>query len=195
MATRRENLIRYDPIQRLLGARSTFQSFLRCRLGNKALGEDLLQQSLLRAIEHQHSLRHDKSLVAWFYRILRYAIIDEARLHATVARAKKAFLQALQTSGDDKVAPIDEIKATVCACLYVLLPTLRPSSAEFIHRIDLEGEAPKRVAQELKISLNTLAVCIHRARQAFRASLVRSCGPCSKYGYPACTCERKGSPD
>ena len=195
MATRRGNQIRHDPIQRLLGARSTFQSFLRRRLGNKALAEDLLQQCLLRAIEHQHSLRHDKSLVAWFYRILRHAIIDYARLHATEARGKKAFLQALQASGDDKVAPIDEVKATVCACLYVLLPTLRPSYAELIRRIDLEGEAPKRVAQELKISSNNLAVRVHRARQALRASLVRFCGPCSKHGYLACTCERKVSPD
>ena len=178
-----------DMIQQLLGHESAFRVFLRRRVGDEALAEDLLQQSMIRAVHCHHSVRNDDSVVAWFYTIIRRTLIDYYRSKGAEARRNEAFLQELTLSGDDKEPPLDEVKATVCTCLHRLLPKLRSNYAELIRRIDLEDESPKRVAEELKISHNNLTVRLHRARQALRASLEQSCGVCSTHGCLNCTCE------
>ena len=178
-----------DIIQRLLEHESAFRVFLRRRVGDETLAEDLLQQSLVRAVQRHHSVRNDDSVVAWFYTIIRHTLIDYHRSNGAEARRNEAFLQELTLSGDDTEPPLDEVKATVCTCLHRLLPMLRSNYAELIRRIDLEDDSPKCVAEELKISQNNLTVRLHRARQALRASLEQSCGVCSKHGCLNCTCE------
>lgn len=58
-------------VGRLLAHESAFRSFVRRRVGESALAEDLLQQSFTRALERYHSLQNTESIVAWFYQILR----------------------------------------------------------------------------------------------------------------------------
>ena len=178
-----------DMIQRLLEHEFAFRVFLRRRVGDETLAEDLLQQSLIRAVQSHHSVRNDESVVAWFYKIIRHTLIDYYRSKGAEARRNEAFLQELTLSGDDKEPPLDEVKATVCTCLQRLLPKLPSNYAALIRRIDLEDESPKCVAEELKISQNNLTVRLHRARQALRASLEESCGICSTHGCLNCTCE------
>lgn len=139
-----------DIIQPLADHEPAFRAFLRHRVNDEALAEDLLQHSFMRAIEHHHALRRNESVVPWFYRILRHAVIDYYRSRESEARKHDAFFQALTASGEDKAAPPDDMKPTVCACLYKLLPAIRPNYAELIRRIDLEGEAPQTVAQDLE---------------------------------------------
>lgn len=178
-----------DIIQQLVWNEAAFRTFLRRRVNNEALAEDLLQQSLVRAVEHHHSLQQHESVLPWFYRILRHAIIDAYRAQASEARKHDAFLQELTVSEENKMAPLDAVKPTVCACLYKLLPAIRPNYAELLRRIDLEGESPDKVAKDLQLSQNNLTVRLHRARQALRAGLEESCGICSKHGCLNCACE------
>lgn len=176
-------------VRRLLGQQPEFLGFLRRRLGSEAVAEDLLQQSLVRAVERYHSLKHDESVVPWFYRILRHAVIDYYRSHEAEARRDDAYLRDLVQAGEDQEPAFDELKPSVCACLSRLLPALRPNYAELIRRIDLGGESPQRVAEELNISQNNLTVRLHRARQALKESLEETCGVCTTHGCLHCTCE------
>lgn len=178
-----------DAVQQLVGNEAAFRTFLRRRVSDEALAEDLLQQSLVRAVEHHHSIKQNESVVPWFYRILRHAIIDAYRSRASETRKHGAFLQALTVSEEITMAPPDAVKPTVCACLYKLLPAIRPAYAELLRRIDLEGESPDAVGRELNLTRNNLTVRLHRARQALRASLEDSCGICSKHGCLNCACE------
>jgi RNA polymerase sigma factor (sigma-70 family) len=129
-----------DMIQQLLGHESAFRVFLRRRVGDETLAEDLLQQSIVRAVQSHHSVRNDDSVVAWFYTIIRHTLIDYYRSKGADARRNEAFLQELTLSGDDKEPPLDEVKATVCTCLHRLLPMLRSNYSELIRRIDLEDD-------------------------------------------------------
>ena len=178
-----------DIIHRLLEHESAFQVFLRRRVSDESLAEDLLQQSIIRAVQSHHIVRNDESVVAWFYQILRHTLVDYYRSKGAEARRNEAFLQELSASGDDKEPPIDEVKSTACTCLYRLLPMLHANYAKLIQRIDLDEESPKRVAEELKISPSNLTVRLHRARKALRASLEQSCGICSTHGCLNRTCE------
>ncbi|MBH0196212.1 MAG: sigma-70 family RNA polymerase sigma factor [Nitrospira sp.] len=175
-------------IQRLLESEPAFRQFIRRRVGDEGAVQDILQQSLTRAVERYHSLHNEESVLAWFYRILHHAVADYYRSQGSEARRNKAFLEELTTSGNHQEPPPDEVQAAACACLHGLLPTLRGNYAELIKRIDLDGESPACIAKELKISRNNLTVRLHRARQSLRASLEDACGICSKHGCLSCTC-------
>ena len=175
-------------IQRLLENESAFRQFVQRRVGDEVVAEDILQQSLIRAVERHHSLRNDDSAVAWFYRILRHTLIDHYRSRGAEVSRNEAFLQELTVLDSHLEPPLDEAKETVCTCLHGLLPGLRGNYADLIRRIDLEGESPEHVAEELKISRNNLTVRLHRARQALRTSLEDACGICSRHGCLNCTC-------
>lgn len=175
-------------IQRLLESESAFRQFVRRRIGDEAVAEDILQQSFVRAVERSQSLSNEQSALAWFYQILRHTVIDYYRSHGAETRRNEAFLQELTISGDRQEPPPDEVKATACACLHGLLPRLQGNYAELIKRIDLDGESPAQVAKELKISRNNLSVRLHRGRQSLRAALEGACGICSKHGCLNCTC-------
>ena len=175
-------------IHRLLENESAFRQFVRRRVGDEGVAQDILQQSLTRAVARYHSLHNEESVLAWFYRILHHAVADYYRTQGSESRRNQAFLQELTISGDHQQPPPGEVQATACACLHGLLPTLRGNYAELIKRIDLDGESPAAVAKELKISRNNLTVRLHRARQSLRASLEDACGICSKHGCLNCTC-------
>ncbi len=178
-----------DIVRQLVANEAAFRAFLRRRVNDDALAEDLLQQSLVRAVEHHHALKQHESVVPWFYRILRHAIIDTYRSQAAETRKHDAFLKTLTASEETTEAPPDAVKPAVCACLHKLLPAIRPAYADLLRRIDLEGESPESVARDLKLTRNNLTVRLHRARQALRASLEDSCGICSKHGCLNCACE------
>jgi RNA polymerase sigma factor (sigma-70 family) len=176
-------------LQQLLAHESDFRAFVRRRLADDATAEDVLQQSLMRAVERQHTLRQSENVVAWFYRILRNAIVDLYRSRAAESKKTDTFFQELVASGEDKTPALDELRLTVCACLHRLLPAIRPAYAELLRRIDLQGESLASVARELNVTPNNLTVRLHRARQALRTSLEQSCGLCTKHGCLNCTCE------
>lgn len=180
---------RPDILSLLLARESDFRAFLRRRIADDALAEDLLQQSFLRAVQQEHHVRRPDQIVAWFYRILRNAAVDYYRARAASERKIEAFMQELAASGTDKTPALDELRPTVCACLERLLPALRPAYVDLLKRIDLNGESAATVAKDLGVTPNNLTVRLHRARQALRKSLEESCGICTKHGCLNCTCD------
>jgi RNA polymerase sigma factor (sigma-70 family) len=183
-----------DPIQQIQNARAAILSFLRKRVGDDGVVQDLFQQSVLRAIERQSSLRRREDAVAWFYSILRHALVDYLRKRAVEARGKNAYRHALIHSGHGKVPPFEEVAGNLCCCAYAILPSLRPSYEELIRRIDLGGESSKTVAQDLAITCNNVRVRLLRARLALRARLVRFCGRCCDRDCRDCRCDVSAFP-
>ena len=59
--------------------RSAFKAFLTARVGSAAEAEDILQNGLLKAVQRAGELQDDAKLTAWFYQLLRNAIVDHYR--------------------------------------------------------------------------------------------------------------------
>lgn len=175
-------------VYRIVENEPAFRAFLRKRLGDEAVVEDLFQQCLLRAVERQHSVKNQDSVVAWFYQILRNAVIDYYRSRAAEESRQKAFEKEAEVLQQQEVPSLDDVKATICACLDQVVGTLRPGYGELIRRIDLSGESTAEVAKALRISTSNATVRLHRARQALRNSLEEACGVCTKHGCLNCTC-------
>jgi RNA polymerase sigma factor (sigma-70 family) len=172
----------------LMEQHAVFRRFLIARLGSETDADDILQKSLLRVIERGVALRRNERVVAWFYRVLRNALVDHYRQTSAERRRLERLAGELSVGDADVVTPAAGWEAAVCACFHGLLPALKPRYAELIRRVDLEGEPKASVAADLKLSRAAFDVALHRARQALRRQIELLCGACSQAGCLACEC-------
>ena len=168
----------------LLAAREQFLAFVRSRVADPGLAEDILQDAMLRALRSLPSLRDEERLVPWFYRILRNGIVDAYRRQAVRNRHSAALPDELDLADEPSAAQT----TALCECFRAILPTLRPEYAEVIER-ELAEESSAETAASLAITPNNLKVRRHRARRALRERLEQSCSLCAAHGCIDCTCE------
>lgn len=172
------------PLAELLAAREQFLGFLQRRVGNRETAEDILQAAYLRALDKQDQLQDDERVTAWFYRLLRNAIIDHWRRRGTASRAVEALAAEL---GGEAMAPT-EFEEQICRCFTLLLPTLGKDQAHILEQVDLGGMRPVEFAAAEGISANNAMVRLHRARRALRERLLQTCSVCAEHGCLDCTC-------
>lgn len=165
--------------------RNAFLAFLERRAGSRAAAEDILQEAFARSLDRLETLRNEESAVAWFYRVLRNAVVDYYRRQASASRALEAFSSELSRAEE----PAGEVAEEVCKCVARLAGTLKPEYAEALRRIEVDGAALKSFAEEAGISSNNAGVRIFRAREALRKKVVASCGVCATHGCLNCTCK------
>lgn len=161
----------------------TFVAFARKRVGDPHLAEDLVQDSLLKAMKAEQKPGSDEDVITWFYRILRHSIIDLYRK----SDARKRGLERLKAELPE--TPSAEVERTICNCVQRLMPELPEQYQELLKRVDLKGEPLKEAAEALNITVNNLTVRLHRARKQMRDRLEQVCKVCSKHGCMNCTCE------
>lgn len=171
-------------VARLVANHREFLGFLQSRVGSRALAEDILQDAFVRGIGKLDSLRDDESAVAWFYRILRNAVVDHRRRHEVTDRR----LAALAAELDVTAEPDTELRGVVCQCVARLADNLKPEYSEALRRIEVDGLAVKDYAAEVGITSNNAAVRVFRAREALKKQVARSCGTCAEHGCLDCTC-------
>jgi RNA polymerase sigma factor (sigma-70 family) len=174
-----------DVLRLLLDNHARFLGFLERRVGSRDEAEDILQEAFVRSIGRTNTLRSPESATAWFYRVLRNALIDHHRRAGTRSRA---FLQLAAEAEDETAAPDRELEAVACTCITALVDTLKPEYAGALRRVDLDGLSVRRFAEETGITPGNAGVRLHRAREALRRQLVRSCGTCLAHGCLDCHC-------
>lgn len=174
-----------DVLPLLLENHARFLAFLERRVGSRDEAEDILQEAFVRSIGRTDALRTPESATAWFYRVLRNALIDHHRREGTRSRA---FIQLAAESKDEAAALDQELEAMACACITALVDTLKPEYGAALRRVDLDGLSVRRFAEETGITPGNAGVRLHRAREALRRQLARSCGTCLSHSCLDCTC-------
>lgn len=159
-----------------------FLSFLERRVGSREVAEDILQDAFVRGLTRADQLRDQESIVAWFYRTLRNAIVDHWRRTAAERKVFDDAEEGVEPAADP------ELMNTVCACASALLETLKPEYAEALRRVDLDGVPVNVFAEEKSVTANNASVRLFRAREALRRQVVRSCGTCAEHGCLDCSC-------
>lgn len=162
-----------------------FLAFLERRLGSRHAAEDVLQDAWVRGLSRLDSVRDEGAVTAWFYRLLRNAIVDHWRRR----EAERRSLDRLAALPEEHVPAVDEeLMNQVCGCVERLLGTLKPEYVEALRRVDLDGEAVADWASAAAITPNNASVRLHRARRALARRLEQSCGTCATHGCLDCTC-------
>ncbi|HSQ60612.1 MAG TPA: sigma-70 family RNA polymerase sigma factor [Acidobacteriota bacterium] len=175
---------RPEVLQILLENHRAFLSFLERRVGDRAAAEDILQDAFVRGMERAGQLRDGEAAVAWFYRLLRNAVVDRWRRGAAAGRALEGFAAEMEVASE----PPPEIANEICACVGRLAAALKPEYAEALRRIEVDGMAVKDYAAEVGITATNAGVRIFRAREALRREVERSCRTCATHGCIDCTC-------
>ena len=177
-----------DVIAALVANHREFLAFVERRVGERALAEEILQDAFVKSFDKAAQIR--TSAVGWFFQVLRNAVTDHHRRHASAARRLDAFAAELDLAAD----ATNETHEAVCRCVTRLAATLRPEYAEALRRIELDGVAVKDYAAEAGITDNHAAVRVFRARHALRKQVARSCGTCAEHGCYQCSCQAPSVP-
>ncbi|HWE25913.1 MAG TPA: sigma-70 family RNA polymerase sigma factor [Myxococcales bacterium] len=172
----------------LVENRRAFLSFLEKRVGHRDVAEDVLQEAFARSLD-KFPLGSDESAVAWFYRVLRNAVVD----HYRRAGASDRALATLARELDEHTEPDLDERNAVCRCVARLSETLKEEYALALRRIDVDGVSVQDYAAEAGITANNAGVRVFRARQALRKRVVHWCGSCAERGCIDCTCGEPGS--
>lgn len=171
----------------LLANHLRFLKFLEPRVGSRDDAEEILQAAFVRSLEKAHEIREPENAIAWFYRLLRNAVVDHYRRNASSHRTLEEFANQLSAS-EGMVDPVTE--RVICECIQDLVPVLKPEYAELIDRVDLQGGDVSSAAGALGITPGNARVRLHRARAALRDEVERTCRTCATHGCVDCTCSR-----
>lgn len=176
-----------EAIAQLVKGHREFLAFLERRVESRAVAEDILQTAFARGLERGGDVK-DEKVVAWFYRVLRNAVIDHYRQRSSIARAMETWGREFP----DVQEPEAELRQEICQCVSGLLETLKPEYREALRIVDLEEGKLKDLAQQSGITADNAAVRVHRARAALRRRIEQACGTCSVHGCLDCSCEASG---
>jgi RNA polymerase sigma-70 factor (ECF subfamily) len=163
-----------------------FLDFLRPRVESAAVAEDILQEAYARSLAKVDDVRDEESVVAWFYQVLRNAVVDHYR------RAGAESQVRARLEGESEATFEPELRQNICTCMTAVLPRLKPEYAEIVKAVELDERSIADVATENGLTTNNATVRLHRARAALRRRLVEVCGACSEHGCLDCTCRSEG---
>jgi RNA polymerase sigma-70 factor (ECF subfamily) len=172
---------------RLLDNHARFLAFVERRVGSREEAEDILQEAFVRSLDRASSLRDSAAATAWFYRVLRNALTDYYRRQDSRGRAISRLAVEIDSSSD----PDAELENVVCACVLSLVETIKPEYGAAIRRVDLDGLSVRDYAGEAGITPTNAGVRLHRAREALRKQLARTCGTCLEHECLDCVCRTR----
>jgi RNA polymerase sigma factor (sigma-70 family) len=176
-------------LQPLTERRAEFLAWLRKHGASADQAEDLLQAAFARGLEPWVSPPQPDRLVPWFYRVLRNALVDQARRSAAAGRALDRYAHEVP----EVEAPIEARR--VCACTRRALAALKPEYAQLVEWVDVAQDSVEDAASRAGITANNAYVRLHRARRALRERLELLCGSCATDGGRCrdCYCQPEGA--
>lgn len=148
------------------------------RLVGDADAEDVTQSVMLKAAEGLERFRGDAAISTWIYRIATNAATDKLR-----GRRIETISDAELESEDDEVPAAARIASLESSAIR---EEMRACIAEFVARLpenyravmilsELEGFRNEEIADILGLSLDTVKIRLHRAREKLRKDLQAGC--------------------
>lgn len=167
----------------LLALRPALLRWALARSHKPELAEDAVQQTLLKALERGHQLRHPAALKSWAYRILSRTLSDLQRVQTHEQALPDS---ALLNLSDARSLSDTADEANPCPCVLGYVERL-PALDQTLILQSLQ-QSVQQTAQNLGISPNVASVRLHRARKALRRQLQQNCGTHSVQSCQDCGC-------
>jgi len=150
------------------------QRYLERMVGNRAVADDLLQETLLRIARGLSSFEGRSSVKTWAFSIATRIATDYFRRPETRARivdVDQAQELSVSDAGIEERLVIDEMNSCVRDVIDSLPEDYR--AALVLH--DLEGLTAAATAEACGCTLATAKIRIHRARSRLRKALQSEC--------------------
>jgi RNA polymerase sigma-70 factor (ECF subfamily) len=145
-------------------------NYVRLRVNDEDLAQDLAAAVFERAVSRQHTLRRREAFGAWLFQIARNMIAGHyRRQRPTVALDLINEQPAADASPSDALVDREEL-----ARLQVALASLSEREQEIIRLKFGGGLGNKEIAQVLRLKAGHVAVILYRALRKLRARLEQS---------------------
>jgi RNA polymerase sigma factor (sigma-70 family) len=174
----------------LVEQREQFVAFVRGQVSSAVHAEDIVQAAFARAAERADQIETPEAARAWFFRLLRNAVIDDRRRRGVRDRVASDF-HAEQSETLDPV----ERESQTCQCVSRLAAALKPEYAEALRSVEVDEKTVKEFAADTGISAGNAGVRVFRAREALRRAVHETCGTCADGGGCFdCSCGHQTQP-
>jgi len=150
----------------LLGQVPRLRLYARALTGNMTAADDLVQDSLSRAIEKHHLWQRGTNLAAWLTTIMRHQFIDNCRSRRTVS-----FTELIEDRIESLTAPADQLLHMELERTGDAIDRLPVDYREVLILVAVEGMSYEEAAVLLDIPVGTVRSRLSRARSALRQSL------------------------
>lgn len=134
---------------------------------NPALADDLVQETLVKALAKSGQLRDPKAGDAWLFSILANCYYDHFRRHRESQDVQEVEL--VHESTPEKESGAQEIVRKVRAAV----ARLPHAQRQVVTLVDIEGFSYMEVARILNVPIGTVMSRLCRARAALKESLCR----------------------
>jgi RNA polymerase sigma-70 factor, ECF subfamily len=132
---------------------------------NRAAAEDLVQDTLVRALDRADQFQHGTHVETWLAAILTHLFLDELKHRKVVLKAEPEIASRCVVDFDPEIASIsdDELRAAI--------DRLEPELREVIELCYFQQKRYCEVAAILKKPVSTIGTRLLRARARLRDSL------------------------
>lgn len=137
-----------------------------CR--GRADGDDLVQDTLLRAIAHQDDFELGTNLRAWLMRILYHSFVTSHRRHK---RERLALERYLHEPNFSDLAPRVECATELPDHIKRALGVLPDGMAKVVRLVDIDELSYREAAESLKVPVGTVMSRLYRGRERLAAEL------------------------
>ena len=144
-------------------------AFIRSRVEDEIVAQDLLQEVFLRIHTRMESLRDSERIESWVYQIARNAIID----HYRARRSLDPLSESIPEPGDLFQEP--DSAGEIAASMRVMVDALPGPYREALYLTEFQGLSQQELANHLGISLSGAKSRVQRARQKIKDELLTCC--------------------
>jgi len=151
--------------------------YVMSMIRDTAEAEDLTQETFLRAYRRRDSLRDEGAQTTWLYRIATHVCLDRLRQYARRApKESEIDLDEMDIAEPDTPSLQQEIEQDeMSECVQGYLNDLSDSYRAAILLHDMHDLTAPQIAQLLGVSLATVKIRLHRARNKLRIALQAGC--------------------
>ena len=156
-------------------------SLLYRMVRDRALAEDLAQETFIKVLNGIKSYRPEFKFSSWIFKIANNAAIDQLRRRevdtlsldgSPTAETPDAVEATALQVGSKGETPLDELEAReIGSAIEIAIGKLRPEYRSCIMLRHVEGLAYEEIAASLDLPLGTVKTYIHRARNELRQYL------------------------
>jgi RNA polymerase sigma-70 factor (ECF subfamily) len=144
------------------------RAFIRRRVRDDTLADDLAQETLLKVYRSRATLRDGTKLEAWLYQIARGTIIDHYRRQ----RPQEELSPTLSGESPDEMAAL---RTRVVTSMKRFLEELPEAYREPVRLAELEGLPLARIALRLNLTLTAVKSRVRRGRAMLKKKLQACC--------------------
>lgn len=144
--------------------------FIRRRVPDETIAEDLLQDVFLKIHQHMETLKDVKRLESWIYQITRNAIIDYYRSTRPVVTLDSADVLDLPEE-----LPTDDIVSELLPCVQAMVQNLPVQDRQALILTSYQGLTQKELGERLGISFSGAKSRVQRAREKLKQQLLECC--------------------